>query len=98
MNTASVGPARLVCSRALGWLSRARWGFALPEGVTAAQISEQAVVLIPFRHRHRRQAFEPMFLFAHPAPGIERCRGARDRFGVENVVGRESYGFSLAND
>jgi hypothetical protein len=43
MNTASVGPARLVCSRALGWLSRARWGFALPEGVTAAQIPVQAL-------------------------------------------------------
>ena len=43
MNTASVGPARLVCSRALGWLGRARWGFALPEGVTAAQIPVQAL-------------------------------------------------------
>jgi hypothetical protein len=43
MSAASVGPARLVCSRALGWLGRARSGFALPEGVTAAQIPVQAL-------------------------------------------------------
>jgi len=43
MSEATVRPARLVYSRALGWLGRARSGFALPEGVTAAQIPVQAL-------------------------------------------------------
>lgn len=43
MSAAIVGPARLVCSRALGWLGRARSGFAVPEGVPTAQIDAQAV-------------------------------------------------------
>ncbi len=43
MSAAIVGPARLVYSRALGWLGRARSGFALPEAVTAAQIPVQAL-------------------------------------------------------
>lgn len=43
MSAAIVGPARLVCSRALGWLGRARSGFALPQGVTAAQIDSPAL-------------------------------------------------------
>ncbi|MDT7712087.1 MAG: hypothetical protein QOG46_776 [Pseudonocardiales bacterium] len=43
MSTPPVGPARLVCSRGLGWLGRARSGFALPEGVTATQIPVQAL-------------------------------------------------------
>jgi hypothetical protein len=43
MSAAIVGPARLVCSRALGWLGRARSGFALPEGMIAAQIDVLAV-------------------------------------------------------
>ena len=43
MSSAMVLSAQLVCSRALGWLSRARSGFALPEGATAAQIPARAV-------------------------------------------------------
>ena len=43
MSAAIAGPARLVCSRALGWSGRARSGFALPEGMTAAQIPVQAL-------------------------------------------------------
>ena len=43
MNAAIVGPAQLVCSRALGWLGRTRSGFALSEGVRAAQTTARAV-------------------------------------------------------
>ena len=43
MSAAIVGPAQLVCSRALGWLGRARSDFALPEAVRAAQIPVQAL-------------------------------------------------------
>ena len=43
MSAAIVRPAQLVCSRALGWLGRARSDFALPEAVRAAQIPVQAL-------------------------------------------------------
>ncbi|MGH3856787.1 MAG: DUF6895 family protein [Pseudonocardiaceae bacterium] len=43
MSAAIAGPAQLVCSRALGWLGRARSDFALPEGVAAAQIPIRAL-------------------------------------------------------
>ena len=66
--------------------------------MAAAEIGEQAVVLIPFGHGHRRQAFEPMLLLAYPAPGIERRGRTRNRLGLQDILGGQADGFPLSND
>src|SRR5215471_1120830 len=58
-----------------------------------SQIGQQAIILIPFCHCHRRQTFEPVLFLAHPAPRIERRGGARnaDRGSFLHIRAREFF-------
>src|SRR6266545_6508553 len=66
--------------------------------MAAAEIGEQTVILIPFCHSHGSQTFEPLFLLAHPPPGVQRRGRARNRLGIQNILGGQADRFPLAND
>src|SRR5437867_2837258 len=66
--------------------------------MATAEIGEQAVVLIPLAHRHRRPAFQPSPLLAYPAPGIERRARTRNRLGLQHILGGQLNGFPLSNN